>query len=47
MNDRVVVVDVLVCLSFVLRGRYDYGCGRCYFEARGYVGEVSWMKCHG
>ncbi|KAF3574752.1 hypothetical protein F2Q69_00063051 [Brassica cretica] len=27
MDDRVVVVDVLVCLSFVLRGRYDYGCG--------------------
>ncbi|KAL0757237.1 hypothetical protein Bca101_094905 [Brassica carinata] len=27
MDDRVVVVDVLACLSFVLRGRYDYGCG--------------------
>ena len=26
MDDRVVVVDVLVCLSFVLRGRHDYGC---------------------
>ena len=27
MDDMVVVVDVFVCLSFVLRGRHDYGCG--------------------
>ena len=34
MDDRVVVVDVLVCLSFVLRGRHDYGCGRYVQSSR-------------
>ena len=38
MDDRVVVVDVLVCLSFVLRGRHDYGFG---------FGCGRWVKCHG
>ena len=38
MDDMVVVVDVLVCLSFVLRGRHDYGCGRYVQSSRLNVG---------
>ena len=38
MDDRVVVVDVLVCLSFFLHGRYNYGCGRYVQSSRLNVG---------